>query len=239
MTFLTSTLLGGLRFVGDDYELRFVAPSLVALVLGLLLVFLFVKTGLVRIADWLSETRTPLENASNGLTLLSLYFGSVQVFNAVIPEDTLFHAVFALFFVVVIWNNFFALVRPDRLVRSLGGLFLAAFFIKYALLVGVNEPADSLTGTIARSLLRGITLGGLESEAYTRASGYTAFASVALYLLGLWATSPPRDERLDILFDALQRGSLTAGEETRLLALSESSSVEDAIDAEIEEKDGA
>lgn len=236
--FLTSALLGGLRFVGEDSELRFVPPSLVALMLALFLLALFARSRLVDVSDWLGEERPPLENASNALTLATLFGATVQVFNAVTPEDTLFNAVFSLFFAVVIWNNFFVLVRPDRFVKSLGGLLLAAFFVKYVVLVGLNEPAESVAGSIARALLRGVTLGGLESEPYNRASGYSAFAAVALYLAGLWAATPPRDERADLLYDALlRRGALSPAEERLLLAaLAPEAREIDAVDAEIEEE---
>jgi hypothetical protein len=234
--FLTAALLGGLRFVGAESELRFTPPPLVALPLALFLVALFARARLLALDDWLGERRPPLENASNALTLAALYAATVQVFSAVIPEDTLFNAVFTLFFAAVIWNNFFVLVRPDRLLKSLGGLLLAAFAVKYVLLVGLNEPAGTVTGAVARALLRGVTLGGLDSEPYTRASGYTAFAAVALYLAGLWASSPPRDERADLLYDALlRRGSLTAVEGRRLLAAL-APAEEDAVDAELEEE---
>ena len=48
-----------------------------------------------------------------------------------------------------------------------------------------------------------MTLGGLESTPYARATGYTAFAAIALYLVGLWAISPPRDAGEDALFALL------------------------------------
>ena len=238
--FLTSSLLGGLRFVGPENELRFVPPPLATLLLAAFLLVLYARSGLLDISrDWLGENRTPLENASNALTLAALYAASVQVFNAVLPEDTLFNVVFTLFFLLIFWNNLFVLLRPERFVKGLGGLLLAAFVVKYILLVGLFEPSESLAKTIVQALLRGVTLGGIEGAPYARATGYTASAAVALYLVGLWAASPPRDARADILYDMLlERGRLTRAEERRVLAALAPARLEEApeaIDAEIEE----
>jgi hypothetical protein len=238
--FLTAALLGGLRFVGADNEIRFVAPPLSTLMLAAFLVVLFARSGLLEVArDWLGEARSPLENASNALTLAALYAATVQVFNAVLPEDTLFNALFTLFFLMVFWNSMFAILRPERFVKSLGGLLVAAFVVKYLLLVALFEPSESLSKTVLQTLLRGVTLGGIESVPYARATGYTAFAAVALYLVGLWAASPPPDPQGELLYELLaSRRRLTAADERRLLAALAPDGTGEApevIDAEIEE----
>jgi hypothetical protein len=240
LLFVTVSLLGGLRFVGPENELRFVPPPLATLLLATFLVALFARAGLLDIRrDWLGEERTPLENASNALTLLTLYAATVQVFNAVLPEDTLFNAVFTLFFLLIFWNNAFVILRPARFLKGLGGLLLASFVVKYILLVALFEPSESLAKTIVQALLRGVTLGALESEPYARATGYTAFAAVALYIVGLWAASPPPG-RGDLLYEMLlERGRLSPAEERRVLAAlapARRGEIEDAIDAEIEEE---
>lgn len=241
LVFLTSALLGGLRFVGADLEMRFVAPPLATLLLGAWLVVLFGRAGLVRLDDWLGERRPPLENLSNALTLATGFGATVQTLNAVLPEDALFFSVFALAFGFVFWNAMFVVARADRFVRSLGGLLLASFVVKYVLLAALFEPSESVTKTIVQALLKGVTLGGLDATPYARATGYTAFAAVALYLVGLWAASPPRDEADDALYELLaDRGRLTAAERRRVLAalaalaLPEAADA-DAVDAEIEE----
>ena len=239
--FLTAALFGGLRFAADDLALRFVAPPLATLLLAAFLLALFARTRLVDVSrDWLDARRPPLENTSNALTLATLYAATVQVFNAVIPEDTLFFSVFTLLFALVIWNNFFAAMRPDRLVVSFGGLLLAAFVSKWVLLAALFEPSDSLAKSVVQSLLRGVTLGGIESEPWARATGYSAFACVALYLVGLWASSPPRDPADDVVYEILtDRGRLTHAERQRVraaLAPRERGvhSLPEAVDAEIE-----
>ena len=240
LLFLTTTLLGGLRFVGPENELRFIPPPLATLLLAAFLIVLFARSGLLEVArDWLGEERTPLENASNVLTLLTLYAASVQVFNAILPEDTLFNAVFTIFFFLIFWNNVFVVLRPERFVKGLGGLLLATFVVKYILLVALFEPSESLAKTVAQALLRGVTLGTIETVPYARATGYTAFAAIAFYLVGLWAASPP-SSRGDVLYEMLlERGRLSPGEERRVLealAPAERAELEQAIDAEIEEE---
>lgn len=237
LVFLTSALLGGLRFTPGDLAMRFVAPPLATLLLATFLVALFVRSGLVDVArDWLGERRPPLENASNALTLATLFGATVQVFNAVLPEDALFFTVFTLLFALVIWNDFFATIRPDRLVKTLGGLLLAAFVVKYLLLAALFEPTDSLAKSIVQSLLAGVTLGGIESVAWARATGYTAFASVALYVVGLWGASPPREPDEAVLDELLAaRGRLSPAERRRVIAALAPPALPETIDAEIEE----
>lgn len=236
--FLTSALLGGLRFSTPDLEMRFVAPPLATLLLATFLVVLFARARLVDLGDWLGERRPPLENLSNALTLAAGYGATVQVFNAILPEDTLFFAVFTCFFALVFFNNLFVVMRPERFVRALGGLLLTSFVVKYVILAALFEPSESTTKTIVQTLLKGVTLGGLESVTYARATGYTAFAAVVLYLVGLWMASPPRDASDDLLFDLLaERGRLTAAERRRIVAALAAPALPEAVDAVIVEEE--
>jgi hypothetical protein len=238
LLFVTTALLGGLRFVGPESEFRFVAPPLMALPLAAFLLLLLARAGLLDVTrDWLGARRPPLENVSNAVTLAAGFAASVQVFNAVLPEDTLFNALFTIFFLMVFWNDLFALMRPERFLKSLSGLLLASFLIKYVVLSALAAPAETTMGTVAKALLRGATLGTLESATYGAATGYVAFLAVALYVVGLWAASPPRDERADVLFEMLEaRRRLTAADGRRILAaLAAPDEEPDAIDAETED----
>lgn len=201
--FLTVALFGGFRFAALDHALRFVPPPLTTLLLASAVLLLFGRSGLVNVGrDWIGPDRTPEVNLSNGLTLLTLFAATVQVFNAVLPEDPLFFAVFAVVFALALWNSLLATILPRRLVVSIGGLLLAAFVVKYLLLASLFEPTDSVAKSVVQSVLRGVTLGGLESEAYARETGYVAFGCIGLYLIGLWTSSPvtdPRESRLAAL----------------------------------------
>jgi hypothetical protein len=119
----------------------------------------------------------------------------------------------------------------------LGGLLLASFVVKYIVLSALFEPSESVTKTIVQALLKGVTLGGLESVTYARATGYTAFAAVALYLAGLWASSPPPDPDDEALFELLsERGRLTPAARRRGLAALSAPALPEAVDAEIVEE---
>ncbi len=219
LIFLAVALLGGLRFAAGDHALRFVPPPLTTLLLASATLLLFGRSRLIDVArDWIGPLRTPEENLSNGLTLVVLFGATVQVFNAVMPEDALFFGLFTVVLALVLWNSLLSTTQPHRLVVSLGGVLLAAFVVKYLLLAALFEPGESMARSIVQSVLRGVTLGGLESEPYARATGYSAFACVALYLVGLWAASPPRDARVDLLAEILSRPeALTEGQRQRVL----------------------
>ena len=218
LIFLLVALLGGLRFAADDHALRFVPPPLTTLLLASATLLLFGRARLIDVGrDWIGSARSPEENLSNGLTLAVLFAATVQVFNAVMPEDALFFAVFTVALALVLWNALLSTTQPHRLVISLGGVLLAGFVVKYLLLASLFEPGDSVARSIVQSVLRGVTLGGLESEPYARATGYTAFACVAIYLVGLWASSPARDARIDLLAEILARPeALTEGQRQRV-----------------------
>jgi hypothetical protein len=234
LLFLTSALLGGLRFVGAALEMRFVPPPLVTLLLGAWLAVLFARTGLVRAGDWLGEDRPPLENVSNALTIAAGFAAIVQTLNAVMPEDTLFFSVFALLFGLVFWNSMFVVARADQFVRSLAGVLLVSFVAKYVLLAALFEPSESVTKTLVQTLLKGVTLGGLDATPYARATGYSAFAAVVLTLAGLWAASPPRDDADDALFALLaDRRRLTPAERRRVLAALATPALPETVDAEL------
>lgn len=219
LIFLCVALLGGLRFAAADHALRFVAPPLTTLLLALATLVLLVRARLVDVGrNWLGPSRAPVENVSNALTLATLFAATVQVFNAVLPEDALFFATFAIVIALVLWNALLSSIQPHRLVLSLGGVLLAAFVVKYMLLAALFEPGESMARSILQSVLHGVTLGGLESEPYARATGYSAFACIAMYLVGLWASSPPRDARFDLLQELLARpDALTDRQRQRLL----------------------
>lgn len=219
MIFLVVALLGGLRFAAGDQALRFVPPPLTTLLLASATLLLFGRARLVDVGrDWIGPARAPVENISNGLTLVALFAATVQVFNAVMPEDALFFAVFTVVLALVLWNSLLSTTLPHRLVVSLGGVLLAGFVVKYLLLAALFEPGESVARSIVQSVLRGVTLGGLDSEPYSRATGYTAFACVSLYLVGLWAASPPRDARVDLLAEILARPeALTEGQRRRVI----------------------
>src|ERR1700736_59684 len=129
LVFLTVALLGGLRVTAEDHAFAFVAPPLVTLILALLLMVLFVRGRLINVEQWLGSNPSTPTNASDALTLISLFFASAQAFNSVLPESGLLFWLFSFFFLWTLWNNQFAPFDSRRLLRSLVVLFGTAFAI--------------------------------------------------------------------------------------------------------------
>jgi hypothetical protein len=180
--------------------LRFVPPPLIALVLAALLVGLLARTGALAPDRLLNSGRTPLENLSGAIVLGSLFAASSQLFNLVMPESGLLHFLFSVFFLTLLWNTYAADPDRRRLLRSLVVVFGAAFALKFIILAGLYDPAGGLMRRVLTTLLEGVTLGGLTYEPDGGATGYLAFLTIALYLLGVfllpWGAWPPRGTRL-------------------------------------------
>jgi hypothetical protein len=65
-------------------------------------------------------------------------------------------------------------------------VFGAAFVLKFILLASLYDPAAGLTRRVLTTLLEGATLGGLSYEPHGPATGYLAFLTIALYLVGVF-----------------------------------------------------
>jgi hypothetical protein len=189
--FLTVALTGGLRVAAGTGAFLFIAPPLVALVLSVLLIFLFARGRLVDVTAWLSGDHAPLTNVSHALTLLTLFFASAQAFNSVLPERGLFRWMFAFFFLWTLWNNQFAAFDARRLLRSLAALFATAFVLKHMLLASLYAADGGWLKQLAGALLEGITQGTFGTpESFAPATGYISFFTLALYVLGLFLIPP-------------------------------------------------
>jgi len=185
LCFLTVALLGGLRVGADDHAFIFIAPPLITLVLGALLILLFVRGHLVEFPRWISNANPPLTNASHVLMLLTLFFASAQAFNSVLPERGLLHWMFSVFFLWTLWNNQFSSFDARRLLRSLVVLFGTAFILKHLLLASLYSPEGGWMKRMAGTLLQGVSLGTLDAPTFAPATGYISFFTLALYVTGL------------------------------------------------------
>jgi hypothetical protein len=190
--FLTVALAGGLRVAADESRaFLFVAPSLVALVLAVLLMLLFARGRLIDLRAWLSGEHAPSTIVSHALTLLALFFASAQAFTSVLPESGLFRWMFAFFFLWTLWNNQFADFDARRLLRSLVALFGTAFVLKHMLLASLYAADGGWLKRLAGALLEGITQGTLgQQETFAPSTGYISFFTLALYVLGLVLLPP-------------------------------------------------
>jgi hypothetical protein len=164
---------------------RFLAPELSYLVLGVLILGVAFRSGLLIPHLLIGQRRTRLENASGAIVLLSLFLASAQVVNSFAPEDGLLHLLYCFFFAVLLWNTLAA--RPDRprVLHSLFVVLAAAFIFKYILLAGLYDPERGLTRRVLTAILEGVALGTLRYQPLAPATGYVAFCTGLLYLAGL------------------------------------------------------
>lgn len=195
--FLTVSLLGGLRISGNDGSFIFLKPALACLIFAAILLVLFVRSGMVKLNGWFSETYTPLSNVANAAVILSLFAAMTQVFNSLMPEQGLPFWIVGFCFFWTLWNNLFAEFDTKRLFRSLGGLFGLAFVAKYLVLANLTAPAgrswyETLTENPAQEAVTRL----LELPRFSPATGYIQFFALALFLLGLYLLpSTARQER--------------------------------------------
>ena len=183
--FLTVTLLGGLRVGAENRTFIFVAPLLVTLLLGVLLMILLVRGRLIKFHHWVRNELPPLTNVSHIWMLITLFFASAQAFNSVLPERGLLHWLFSFFFLWTLWNNQFSSFDPRRLLRSLTILFGTAFVLKHMLLASLYSPEGGWLKRVAGTLLQGVSLGTLDAPNFAPATGYICFFTLTLYVAGL------------------------------------------------------
>jgi hypothetical protein len=182
LIFLTVALLGGLR-VTDRVAL--VPPPLFALVLGMLLFAVLVRGRVLAPERLLNASRSALENL-NGLTvILATFFASTQIFNLMIPESGLPFLLFNVFLFVLLLNTLAG--SPDRVsvLRSLAVILGSAFTLKFIVLAALSDPGGGALKRMLLALLEGITLGTLSQAPLHASTGYVAFATIVLFLVGL------------------------------------------------------
>lgn len=240
LIFLTVALAGGVRFTAELQELRFIAPQLISLILAVFVMIVFVRGGLVQLDDYTGEDRGLIENASGLVRLAAIYFATAQVFNAVTPERGLLNFFFNLFYFLIFWNNLFVVFNPARLTKSLAVVLGASFALKYLILADLFAPTESWAKYALQKLMQTASLGALEFEVFAPATGYLAFVTVALYILGLYLIAPRVDRAEELLYNIfIERHQLTPAARRRLIAAVAETTTrdEEIIEAElIEEK---
>jgi hypothetical protein len=182
LIFLTVTLLGGIRFAD---RVTFVPPPLFALVLGVLLLAVLVRGNVFAPERLLNTTRPPLANLNGLIVILATFFASTQVFNLVIPESGLPVLLFNAFLFVLLLNTLAG--APDRVsvLRSLAVITGAAFILKFVVLTALSDPGEGMLKRVLVALLEGITLGTLTQRPLHQATGYAAFGTIVLFLIGV------------------------------------------------------
>jgi hypothetical protein len=185
--FLLVTLLGGFRLGAADGAFIFLKPALVCLVFAALTLVLYVRSGMIDIGSWVGEERSILENISSAAILLSLFTATVQLYNALLPEQGLTFWVVGFCFFWTIWNNLFAEFDPKRLLRSMVGLFGLAFVVKYLVLANMTgSPEGSWWQRFFENPGKEAFTWLLDLPKYSSGTGYVQFFTISLYLLGLF-----------------------------------------------------
>ena len=180
--FLTVTLLGGLR-VGS--AVRLIPPPLIALVLAMLLVASLARSGTLIPERLMSAARTPLENLSGLVVLLTLFAASSQIFNLLTPDSGLLHLLVSVFFLVQLLTTLAAVRDRLSMLRSLAVLLGCAFFLRFVALESLYAPGRGVLKRVMTALMEGITLGTLDYEPAGAATGYIAFFTLTLFVVGL------------------------------------------------------
>jgi hypothetical protein len=172
-----------------DVAFRFLVPPLICLVLAAMALGLYFRSRLVDLPLWFSHEQPLLKNAANGAVLVTLFTATVQLLNALIPEQGMAFWVVAFCFFWTLWNSLFSDLDSRRLLKSLLALFGLAFAVKYLLL------SNLVPTTEGNWLQRIISDPGKEAftwlldlPRYHSGTGYIQFFTVAAYFLGLILT---------------------------------------------------
>jgi hypothetical protein len=185
--FLTVALLGGLRIAQN---VRLMPPSLMTMVLALLLLGCLVRSRALIPEHFLNSRRTAPENLSGLAVLLSLFVASAQVFNLISPESGLLYLVFSTFFLVQLLTTLAAVRARIPLLQALLILLGSAFLIRFVALEGLYSPDGGMLQRVLIVLMEGASLGSLDYQPHAPVTGYVAFATLALFMTGLFLLAP-------------------------------------------------
>jgi hypothetical protein len=182
LIFLTVTLLGGVRLTE---RMTLLPPPLFTLVLSFILVGVLVKSGTLAPERLVNAARSGLANASGTVVLITAFAAATQAFNTAMPESGLPRVLFGVFLLVLLLNTLAASPDRVRVLRSLLVIFGSAFTLKYIVLASLSDPTGGRLKRILQIAFEGLTLGTLTQDVYRPATGYIAFATLTLFMIGL------------------------------------------------------
>ncbi len=185
---------GGFRTDVATGAWRFLPPSPMALVLGLLQVGVLVRTGVLTPWSVIAPHRTGLANANGALLLITLLLASAQIFTALTPEGGLLQVLASVFFLLMLLNTLAARPTRARAMQSLGVVLLSVFVLKYVVLDALYAPEGSVARRVVTALLEGVSLGTLGYTSHGAATAYVAFVVVLAYLFVLVLLPGDRDD---------------------------------------------
>jgi hypothetical protein len=180
--FLTVVLLGGVR-IADRVVL--LPPSLFTLLLGLLMLGVLARSRAIVLHRLMNASRSAMANLNGFVVILTTFLASAQVFNLVTPENGLPRLLFSVCFLVLLLNTLAASPDRVRVLRSLLVIFGSAFVLKFVVLTALSDPTGGMLKRTLLVLLEGVTLGTLTQGAFHESTGYAAFFTIALFMIGL------------------------------------------------------
>jgi hypothetical protein len=189
----TVALLGGIR-VSD--RLTFTPPPLFALVLGVMLFGVLIRGRVLAPERLLHASRSTIANLNGFIVIAATFFAATQVFNLVIPESGLPFLLFNVFLFVLLVNTMAGSHDRVSVLRSLAVVTGAAFILKFVVLAALSEPGETTLKRVLLAMLEGVTLGTLTQPVLHPVSGYLAFGTLVLFLIGV--AMLPSDESLPL-----------------------------------------
>lgn len=205
MIFLTVAWLGGLR-LGTTIQL--LPPPLISLVLGVMLVGTLVHAGVFSPHSVMGAERSGLENVSGLVVLITLLAASAQIFNLITPERGIFHAAFNVCFFIQLATTLAGVKGRRNLLRSLAVLLGSACVVRFVVLEGLYAPDGGLAKRLLTTIVEGVTLGTIQYEPAGALTGYVAFLTLTLYIIGI-VLLPPAPSRGRLTVRALHASSST------------------------------
>jgi len=179
---LTVTLLGGLR-VAERVILM--PPPLAGLVLAMLLLGILIRSGALAPERLMSAERSAVANLNGLVVLIATFLASAQAFNLATPESGLPRLLVSVFLFVLLLNTMAASSDRIRTLRSLAVTFGSAFVLKFIVLAAISDPAGGRLKRILLVMLEGLTLGTLTQDTLHPITGYLAFFTFVLFVVGL------------------------------------------------------
>jgi hypothetical protein len=143
------------------------------------------RSGVLVLPALMRGARSPLENVSGGIVLLALFAASAQAVNLLLPERGLLHAAFAVFLFCQLLSMTAAGVDRAGVLRSILVLLGSMFVLRYIVIEALYAPSGGTLQRVLRALMSGATLGGISYEPNAPVTGYVAFFTLVLYVIGL------------------------------------------------------
>jgi hypothetical protein len=150
-----------------------------------MLLGVLVKSGALSPDRLMSPARPALANANGLVVLVTVFFASAQAFNLTTPEAGLPRLLFNVFLLILLVNTLAASPDRNRVLRSLMVVFGSAFTLKFIVLAALSDPAGGIVKRTLLAMLEGLTLGTLTQTPFHPLTGYLAFFTLLLFLIGL------------------------------------------------------